>query len=152
MHVKTLKRGEAIFVSPGEMHAYLEGFGLEVMLPSDNVVREGLTTKHRDSDVFFAIAALVATEEVPLVTPSAHDGMSTYQPDGAAFKVSRVGASATYALARDAIVVVESGPVNLQGVQGSIGLSSGDVVFATSSEEILEFEGNAVSWVIEGVK
>jgi mannose-6-phosphate isomerase len=45
-----LAPGEAIFVPPGVLHAYLEGLGVELMAPSDNVVRGGLTVKKVDVD------------------------------------------------------------------------------------------------------
>ena len=40
--------GEAVFLGPGNLHAYLRGFGVEVMANSDNVVRGGMTVKHVD--------------------------------------------------------------------------------------------------------
>ena len=43
-----LAPGEAIFLDPGNLHAYLHGVGVEIMGASDNVVRGGLTTKHVD--------------------------------------------------------------------------------------------------------
>lgn len=43
-----LKRGEAIFQDAGLPHAYLEGFNVELMANSDNVLRGGLTPKHVD--------------------------------------------------------------------------------------------------------
>ena len=39
---------EAVFLGPGNLHAYLRGFGVEVMANSDNVVRGGMTVKHVD--------------------------------------------------------------------------------------------------------
>lgn len=45
-----LAAGEAVFLGPGNMHAYVRGFGVEVMANSDNVVRGGLTVKHVDVD------------------------------------------------------------------------------------------------------
>ena len=45
-----LQPGEAIFLGPGNLHAYLRGAGVEVMGASDNVVRGGLTPKHVDVD------------------------------------------------------------------------------------------------------
>jgi mannose-6-phosphate isomerase len=54
----TLEPGEAVFVPPGVMHAYLEGLGVELMAPSDNVVRAGLTGKHVDVDELLRIADL----------------------------------------------------------------------------------------------
>jgi mannose-6-phosphate isomerase len=46
----TLAAGEAVFLGPGNLHAYLRGFGVEVMGNSDNVVRGGLKAKHIDVD------------------------------------------------------------------------------------------------------
>jgi len=43
-----LQPGEAIFQEAGELHAYLEGVGVEIMANSNNVLRGGLTPKHVD--------------------------------------------------------------------------------------------------------
>ena len=43
-----LKPGQALFLDAGELHAYLEGLGIELMANSDNVLRGGLTPKHVD--------------------------------------------------------------------------------------------------------
>lgn len=43
-----LKPGQALFLPAGELHAYLEGTGIELMANSDNVLRGGLTPKHID--------------------------------------------------------------------------------------------------------
>ncbi|MFC1891330.1 mannose-6-phosphate isomerase, class I [Thermodesulfobacteriota bacterium] len=43
-----LQPGQAIYIPAGELHAYLEGSGLEIMANSDNVLRGGLTPKHID--------------------------------------------------------------------------------------------------------
>ncbi|GMI66169.1 PHOSPHOMANNOSE ISOMERASE 2, DARK INDUCIBLE 9 [Hibiscus trionum] len=44
----TLKAGEALYLAANEPHAYLSGDCIECMATSDNVVRAGLTPKHRD--------------------------------------------------------------------------------------------------------
>jgi mannose-6-phosphate isomerase len=44
----TLAPGEAVFLGANEPHAYLSGNCVEVMATSDNVVRAGLTPKHKD--------------------------------------------------------------------------------------------------------
>ncbi len=46
--------GEAIRLDAGTLHAYLHGAGIELMGPSDNVVRGGLTTKPVDVDLLLA--------------------------------------------------------------------------------------------------
>jgi len=43
-----LEPGQAMFLPAGELHAYLDGVGLELMANSDNVLRGGLTPKHVD--------------------------------------------------------------------------------------------------------
>ena len=43
-----LEPGQAIFLNAGELHAYLQGLGIELMANSDNVLRGGLTSKHVD--------------------------------------------------------------------------------------------------------
>ena len=43
-----LEPGQALFLPAGELHAYLEGLGIELMANSDNVLRGGLTKKHID--------------------------------------------------------------------------------------------------------
>jgi len=43
-----LEPGQALFLPAGELHAYLEGLGIELMANSDNVLRGGLTPKHID--------------------------------------------------------------------------------------------------------
>ena len=50
-----LQPGEAIHLGPGNLHAYLHGFGVEIMGASDNVVRGGLTTKHIDVTELLAV-------------------------------------------------------------------------------------------------
>ena len=48
LNLVCLKPGEAMFLPAGELHAYLDGVGIELMANSDNVLRGGLTPKHID--------------------------------------------------------------------------------------------------------
>ncbi|KAK6590142.1 mannose-phosphate isomerase [Cryptosporidium xiaoi] len=43
-----LKPGDAIFIGPGTIHSYISGECIECMANSDNVIRCGLTPKHKD--------------------------------------------------------------------------------------------------------
>ncbi|KAF0990390.1 hypothetical protein HZS_6684 [Henneguya salminicola] len=51
--------GEAIFIEPNTIHAYLEGDIIECMALSDNVVRLGLTKKYKDRATMLAIADFI---------------------------------------------------------------------------------------------
>jgi mannose-6-phosphate isomerase len=48
LNVFRLEPGEAVFLDAGVLHAYIHGFGVELMANSDNVLRGGLTPKHVD--------------------------------------------------------------------------------------------------------
>ena len=41
-----LEPGEALYLPPRRLHAYVQGVGIEIMASSDNVLRGGLTPKH----------------------------------------------------------------------------------------------------------
>lgn len=49
LNLVLLQPGEVISLQSGELHAYLEGVGIELMANSDNVLRGGLTAKHIDT-------------------------------------------------------------------------------------------------------
>ena len=61
-----LNPGDALSLPAGNLHAYLHGFGLEVMNSSDNVIRAGFTPKHIDVDELLRIV-----DANPLVDPIA---------------------------------------------------------------------------------
>lgn len=48
LELVTLAPGEALYVGPQKLHAYLSGTGVEIMASSDTVLRGGLTGKHVD--------------------------------------------------------------------------------------------------------
>ncbi|MDR2136068.1 MAG: mannose-6-phosphate isomerase, class I [Treponema sp.] len=45
-----LESGQAVYLPEGILHAYVDGFGVELMANSDNVLRCGLSSKHVDLD------------------------------------------------------------------------------------------------------
>lgn len=51
-----LTPGQALRLGAGNLHAYLRGAGIELMGPSDNVVRAGLTVKQVDVDELLRVA------------------------------------------------------------------------------------------------
>jgi mannose-6-phosphate isomerase len=48
LNLLELEPGEAIYLDAGVLHAYIQGFGVELMANSDNVLRGGLTSKYID--------------------------------------------------------------------------------------------------------
>ena len=87
MHRLTLLPGEAAFLAAGQLHAYLEGYAIELMAPSDNVLRGGLTPKHVDVEALLDIAVCQPVD-APLLEPQlSPTGGVTYSPDGHALRL-----------------------------------------------------------------
>lgn len=55
LNLVRLEPGQALFLPAAELHAYLEGVGIELMANSDNVLRGGLTPKHIDVPELLAV-------------------------------------------------------------------------------------------------
>jgi mannose-6-phosphate isomerase len=73
-----LQEGEAINIPAGELHAYLEGAGIELMANSDNVLRGGLTPKHVDVQELLNILTFKTGEIDPLKPKPRKDGEKVY--------------------------------------------------------------------------
>jgi mannose-6-phosphate isomerase len=94
MNTLRLEPGQALFLTPGVLHAYLAGTAIELMANSDNVVRGGLTSKHIDIPELLRVVRfdadevrLVPTEtrvkaETAYITPAAEFALSVIHLDG----------------------------------------------------------------------
>ena len=107
-----LQPGEAMFVGPGVLHAYLGGMALEVMTPCDNVVRGGFTSKHVDTH---ALVDLLNPGRAPGVQ-RAGSGVHRYEVPVADFAVWRIEGRHTLEVGTDPPDV--DGP-EVDGVPGS---------------------------------
>lgn len=70
LNLVCLAPGEAMFLEAGQLHAYLEGLGIELMANSDNVLRGGLTPKHIDVPELIRVLQFTAGEP-RIITPQA---------------------------------------------------------------------------------
>ena len=76
----SLQPGEAFFMGPNQPHAYVSGDCLEVMAPSDNVIRAALTPKYKDIETLINTINYT-TGDFPHVHPIEVDSnTSTYRP------------------------------------------------------------------------
>ena len=96
-----LEPGQALYLDAGELHAYLQGTGIELMANSDNVLRGGLTSKHVDvpellKNLTFRYGA------PPLIEGSSTDGIETvYSTKSKEFLLSRISLSDGQTYSRD---------------------------------------------------
>jgi mannose-6-phosphate isomerase len=149
MHALRLTRGEALFVSPGQIHAYVGGFGLEVMLPSDNVVRGGLTSKHQDADLFLQTATAPPMEVPPLVLPVTRDGRAVYENATMPFSVSGISGDSEIPAIVDAVILGENGQFSLSRAGAGQELERGEVYFVPGNGEPLQVRGQGAAWLVE---
>jgi mannose-6-phosphate isomerase len=109
----TLAPGEAIYLGPGTLHAYLEGLGVELMASSDNVVRGGLTSKHVDTAELQRILTMAPTRP-HMVHSSRVDAVTETWPTPAAeFQLWRLH------LGNDVHVITTCGPEVLLCLAGT---------------------------------
>jgi len=148
MHHVSLKRGEALFVPAGTVHAYVQGVGLEVMLPSDNVIRAGLTTKHVDVDAFLDIADFSRSRNPHLVNPTGETSRLSYRDFGADFRVLVLRSrTPDFTVHIPSVCFVEQGEVAVRS-QSVQQFTKGETFFSLPSDVISLPEGDTTIWVV----
>ncbi|MBT2387685.1 mannose-6-phosphate isomerase, class I [Streptomyces sp. ISL-11] len=87
-HVR-LHPGEALYLGAGVPHAYLDGFGVEIMANSDNVLRCGLTPKHIDIPELLRVVRFESTAPAVLRPEADAGGEEVYTTPADEFRLSR---------------------------------------------------------------
>lgn len=138
-----LAEGEAIFLTAGTLHAYLEGVGLEIMAGSDNVLRGGLTPKHIDIlELLNTLDARVLTE--PRVAPrELEEGLIELAPGVPDFRllVMTSEQERTVTLDGPAIALALEGDWRLDGVASGTVLGESSASYITPDEQCVRMLG-----------
>lgn len=92
MNQITLQPGDAIFLPAGNLHAYVQGTGVEVMANSDNVLRGGLTRKHIDVDELVRVVDFDAAPVELVRTEPVAPGLTRYLTPAPEFVLWRLDA------------------------------------------------------------
>ncbi|MDR2500587.1 MAG: mannose-6-phosphate isomerase, class I [Treponema sp.] len=142
LHLLNLAPGEALFLPPGVLHAYLEGFGVEVMANSDNVLRGGLTAKQVDIQELLKIVNF---------TPFLPKILKAETPEGGSFArfpsvcrefslgvLENQGGTAPLHLTGPAIVLLIQGRVILSQGTERLALVKGESAFIAPGEKAEE--------------
>lgn len=91
LNLAVLQPGEALFLPAGNMHAYLNGAGIELMANSDNVLRGGLTSKHVDVPELLRVLDFTPLQP-PVLHGTADGAWVRYDTDAAEFLLRRLHA------------------------------------------------------------
>lgn len=143
----TLRRGQALYLPAGNIHAYLSGVGIEVMTASDNVLRGGLTPKHVDVPELLRVLDFTAGPPPWLAPDVVTDSLEIFRPGTDDFVLARVTGGAEYPLSGPAIALCTSGSFTIDGVRAGAELSRGEAVYITPDEIALTISGSGELFV-----
>ena len=121
---------EALYLGAGNLHAYLSGFGVEVMASSDNVLRGGLTKKHVDVPELMRVLDFVDGPVVPIRARSVDAHERVWDTPAREFRLSRIDLDA----GAGAVTRTSRGPEILLCTKGTVAITPAD----GSAEVVLE--------------
>jgi mannose-6-phosphate isomerase len=149
-----LAPGEAVHLPAGVLHAYVEGFGIELMANSDNVLRGGLTSKHIDLDELERVLRFEAW--APHILLAEHDsvfsGWVYPTPDGE-FTLRTIKSEddkTDSGLPEDAplIVLVTDGSFKIEAAEShSLILNKGESAFVSARSIHPVLRGQGKVWI-----
>jgi mannose-6-phosphate isomerase len=134
VHV-SLAPGEALYIAPGTLHTYLRGLAVELMGPSDNVLRVGLTSKY--TDPARALTTVDWSARMPVRPAVSRQGAVRFlRPPISLFQLAdvRVAGAVEVPLLGPRIALALEGEVTAFTDLGSLHLSRGQSLFAMASE------------------
>lgn len=123
MNLVHLAPGESAFTPDGQVHAYVSGTAIELMNPSDNVMRAGLTAKHIDTEEL--IKVLGEKQDAPVIQrPNPEDGpLGAYAMWDERMSVTRVrieeGKPLNYTFKGISAALSVAGQVTIQAKDGN---------------------------------
>jgi mannose-6-phosphate isomerase len=146
-----LEPGELVFLGDGIPHAYLSGFGLELMANSDNVLRLGLTSKHLDSNAM--LEALDFTSSGYDVESAPHDAVThVFAPPVPEFalSISKPGnAGRPHTLPGDGprVLICVEGTIQAMtdGEPQELTLNRGESIFVPAADGPLTIKGSGTA-------
>lgn len=146
LNLVELEPGEAMYLPAGNLHAYLNGAGIEIMASSDNVLRAGLTPKPVHPEELLKILDFSPLSVAPLQGRSVSPEERVYETPAKEFELSRLelrsGRTSVRARSAEIWLCVE-GSVALSSAQQTQPLIQGQsaVVSADTSELTLTGSG-----------
>jgi len=150
LNLVCLEPGQALFLPAGELHAYLEGVGIELMANSDNVLRGGLTPKHVDlpqlAEVVhfkpgrphFLKAAVVGDNEKAYRSPAEEFILSSICVSGRSIYESPTSRSIEILLCTEGTAAIED-----CGTGNKLKIARGNSIIIPAAVERYTIKGNA---------
>ena len=150
LNLVQLEPQQAMYLAAGELHAYLEGVGIELMANSDNVLRGGLTGKHIDLQELLKIVNFSEAKLNILHPERVAPGEAVYPTGTAEFVLSiiKVSGGAPFASAQKRSVemmICTKGEATVAdlGEKETTGLTRGASIVVPAAVEQYRIEGEA---------
>lgn len=136
-----LSPGEVLYLPAGNIHAYLNGLGIELMASSDNVLRGGLTPKYVDVPELLSVLDFRPVPVPYLEAEHPAPGVSAFRPDVPDFVLQVIQladglASAPVTLLGPAIALCTAGSVELVAGADSAALARGESLYIADVAEL----------------
>jgi len=90
LNLVCLEPGQAMYLPAGQLHAYMDGVGIELMANSDNVLRGGLTPKHVDVEELMRVVRFTPTPVDIIQANPLRPGEAVYPCPAEEFALSRI--------------------------------------------------------------
>ncbi len=129
-----LRRGEALFLPAGNIHAYLNGLGIELMTASDNVLRGGLTPKHVDVAELLGVLDFTPGPPPRIVPEQVDTGVDAFRPDGVEFELVRAREGGTFVAPGGSVALCIAGNAEVRTDATELTLSQGEAVYLSRGE------------------
>lgn len=138
LNVVHLNIGEALFLEPGTLHAYVLGNGVELMSSSDNVLRGGLTKKHMDLDELGRIMRFTPLAAEKVKTHIDSSAMKVYETDTPSFTL-KAASTGEYLVKSGhfTLCIVIEGTLRVKDEDQSMQFSKGDIFMI--GEDVKEY-------------
>ncbi len=145
LNLVNLSPGEAIYLPAGNLHAYLQGVGVEIMANSDNVLRGGLTPKHVDNRELLRVLCFDAGP-VDVLRGEMQGSARVYQTPAAEFELQSFrllpGERPTVIDRRGPeIVLCQEGHVTIENASERHALAQGQALFIAAQEPSYALSG-----------
>lgn len=138
-----LRAGEAIYLPPGNLHAYLRGTAVEILANSDNILRCGLTPKHVNVPELLRVVDFSHGDMPVLRGEGVSENLRVYHTPADEFELSVLcwpagtaggGGEVVLEHAGPQILVCTEGSATLDTARGTRSLRRGDSAWLPASE------------------
>ena len=148
LNIYVLSPGEALYQDAGELHAYVDGTGIELMANSDNVLRGGLTSKHVDTHELLKVLNFKPAEKGFIVPLEREPGIFEYPTPSDEFflegiKVDKVADVEINKGKSIQILICISGEAELISEEGITPISRGESFLVPASLDTYTLRGSA---------